>query len=308
MKILVTGGNGMVGRNILEHQQSKRHEIIAPTKSDLNLLDYSEVEKYFQQNNPEIIIHAAGIVGGIQANILNPVKYLIDNLDIGRNVLMAAKETRIKKVINLASSCMYPRAAKNPLTENLILQGELEPTNEGYALAKIFSTRLCEYINKEDSFCVYKTLIPCNLYGFFDKFDPQNSHMLPAVIKKIHEAKVQGLKSVDIWGDGKAKREFMFAEDLVDFIYFSIDNLEQLPQNINVGLGTDYSINQYYEVIAKVVGFQGEFIHDLSKPVGMKQKLIDSSKANKLGWKPKTSLEHGITKTYEYYLKEILKQ
>ncbi|PIV94765.1 MAG: GDP-fucose synthetase, partial [Flavobacteriaceae bacterium CG17_big_fil_post_rev_8_21_14_2_50_33_15] len=272
------------------------------------LLNYSDVEKYFKLNKPDIIIHAAGIVGGIQANILNPVKFLVDNIDIGRNVLIAARETNIKKFINLASSCMYPRAAKNPLTENLVLQGELEPTNEGYALAKIFSTRLCEYISREEASFLYKTLIPSNLYGFFDKFDPKNSHMLPAVIKKIHDAKEQGLKSVDIWGDGKAKREFMFAEDLVDFIFFSIENLEKLPQNINVGVSKDYSINEYYEVIAKIVGYNGKFIHDISKPVGMKQKLIDSSKANGLGWKPKTSLEEGIKKTYEYYRKEILKQ
>lgn len=308
MKILVTGGNGMVGKNILTHQQSKKYEIIAPTKNELNLLNYSDVEKYFKLNKPDIIIHAAGIVGGIQANILNPVKFLVDNIDIGRNVLIAARETNIKKFINLASSCMYPRAAKNPLTENLVLQGELEPTNEGYALAKIFSTRLCEYISREEASFLYKTLIPSNLYGFFDKFDPQNSHMLPAVIKKIHDAKEQGLKSVDIWGDGKAKREFMFAEDLVDFIFFSVENLEKLPQNINVGVSKDYSINEYYEVIAKIVGYNGKFIHDISKPVGMKQKLIDSSKVNGLGWKPKTSLEEGIKKTYEYYRKEILKQ
>jgi GDP-L-fucose synthase len=307
MKILVTGSNGMVGRNILMHQLSKKYKLIAPTKSELNLLDYSEVEKYFKLNKPDIIIHAAGIVGGIQANMVNPVKFLIDNTDMGRNVLMAAREANIKKLINLASSCMYPRNAKNPLSENLILKGELEPTNEGYALAKIFATRLCEYITREDRAFFYKTIIPCNLYGKFDKFDPQNSHMLPAVIKKIHEAKVNKENILEIWGDGTAKREFMFVEDLVDFIYFAIENLEKLPQNINVGLGTDYSINKYYKVIAKVVGYKGEFIHDLSKPVGMKQKLIDSCEANKLGWKPKTSLENGIKKTYEYYINEILK-
>ena len=307
MKILVTGGNGMVGRNILTHQQSNSYKIIAPSREELNLLNYKEVENYFLLNKPDLIIHAAGHVGGIHANMLNPVKFLVNNTDIGRNVLMAAKESNIEKVINLASSCMYPRFAKNPLDESLILQGELEPTNEGYALSKIYSTRLCEYIRKESPSFLYKTIIPCNLYGYFDKFDPNNSHMLPAVIKKIHEAKILDLDTVEIWGDGEAQREFMFAEDLGDFIYFAVENLEKLPQNINVGLNQDYSISEYYKAIAKVIGFKGDFIHDLSKPVGMRQKLIDSSMANKLGWKPKTSLEDGIEKTYQYYKKNILK-
>ncbi len=303
MKILVTGGNGMVGKNILTHQESDKYKIIAPTRKELNLINYKDVESYFLLNKPDIVIHAAGVVGGIHANILNPVKFLVDNTDIGRNVLIAAKEANIKKMINLASSCMYPRFAKNPLIESLILQGELEPTNEGYALSKIYSTRLCEYISKEDSSFIYKSIIPCNLYGYFDKFDPNNSHMLPAVIKKIHEAKVQDLKTVEIWGNGKAQREFMFAEDLADFIYFAVENLEKLPQNTNVGLNKDYSINEYYKIISKVIGFKGDFTHNLSKPIGMKRKLIDSGAANKLGWKPKTSLEDGIKKTYEYYKK-----
>lgn len=296
----------MVGKNILTHPQSKQHTIIAPTRKELDLLNYTNVETYFEKTKPDIIIHAAGIVGGIQANIASPVKFLVENNEIGKNVLMASRKSNIKKLINLASSCMYPRAAKNPLSEDLILKGELEPTNEGYALAKIFTIRLCEYINREDNSFLYKTLIPCNLYGKFDKFDPQNSHMLPAVIKKIHEAKTGNASSVEIWGDGSARREFMFAEDLVDFIYLAIDNIEKLPQDINVGLGKDYTINQYYQVIANVIGYNGVFKYDLSKPVGMKQKLIESSKANQLGWKPKTSLESGIEQTYDYYLKNIL--
>lgn len=307
MKILVTGGNGMVGKNILIHKESQKHTFIAPSKSELNLLDYTKVKSFLEINKPDVVIHAAGVVGGIHANISNPVKFLVENTDMGKNVIMASKEANIKKLLNLASSCMYPRTAKNPLSEDLILKGELEPTNEGYALAKIFSTRLCEYISREDSTFCYKTIIPCNLYGWFDKFDPKNSHMLPAVIKKIHEAKHNGDNTVEIWGDGTAKREFMFAEDLVDFIHLALNDLESLPQEVNVGLGKDYTINQYYEVIARVIGFKGVFQHDLSKPIGMKQKLIDSSKANALGWKSQTSLENGIKQTYDYYLNNILK-
>jgi len=184
-------------------------------------------------------------------------------------------------------------------------KGELEPTNEGYAIAKITSTRLCEYINKEDSDFLYKTVIPCNLYGKYDKFDPKHSHMLPAVIQKIDEAKKNNQKTLDIWGDGTARREFMYAEDLADFVYYALDNFDEMPQNINVGLGHDYTINEYYEAISKVIGYQGDFLHDLSKPIGMKQKLIDDTKLKEFGWKHKTSLNEGIEKIYEYYLKEV---
>ncbi len=196
---------------------------------------------------------------------------------------------------------MYPRNAQNPLAEELILQGELEPTNEGYAIAKITSTRLCEYIHRENSSYQYKTIIPCNLYGKYDKFDPKHSHMIPAVIKKIADAKNEAKKTIDIWGDGEARREFMYAEDLADFVYYGIENFDQMPQNINVGLGHDYTINEYYEVIAKVIGYDGEFVHDLSKPIGMKQKLIDDTKLKTFGWKYQTSLEVGISKTLDYY-------
>jgi len=227
------------------------------------------------------------------------------NTQMGLNIIMAAQEAGIKKFINMNSSCMYPREAINPLGEELILKGELEPTNEGYALSKITSTRLCEYINKEDNSYLYKTVIPCNLYGKYDKFDPKHSHMLPAVIKKVHEAKVANIDS-DIWGSGEARREFMYAEDLADFIYYALENFEKMPQNINVGLGHDYTINEYYKAIAKVIGFKGEFVHDLTKPIGMKQKLINDSKLTEFGWSHKTSLEDGIKKIYKYYLEEVL--
>ena len=199
---------------------------------------------------------------------------------------------------------MYPRDAINPLSEDLILKGELEPTNEGYALAKVTSTRLCEYINKENPSRLYKTIIPCNLFGRFDKFSPNHSHMIPAVIRKIDEAKKSHQQEIDIWGDGEARREFMYAEDLAEFIFYAIDNFKAMPQNLNVGLGTDYTINEYYQTVANVIGFTGSFKHDLSKPVGMRQKLIDDERLKKFGWTYKTDLETGIKKTYEYYLSE----
>lgn len=306
MKILITGSAGMVGQNIVEYLSSKKYILLLPKSSELNLLDKQSIDEYLKMHLPNFIIHCAGVVGGIQANIANPVSFLVDNTQMGLNIIMSAHENGVKNFINMSSSCMYPRDAINPLSEELILKGELEPTNEGYAIAKVTSTRLCEYINREDDSYNYKTVIPCNLYGKYDKFDPKHSHMLPAVIKKIHEAKVDNKKEIDIWGDGEARREFMYAFDLADFINFALENFEVMPQNINVGLGYDYTINEYYKTIAGVIGYEGGFTHDLTKPTGMKQKLIDDTKLKEFGWKHKTSLADGIEKTYNYYLKEVL--
>ncbi len=306
LKILITGSNGMVGRNIVEYKKAVNYTLFTPSSKELNLLDRLSVDNYFKNNEIDIVIHCAGIVGGIQTNMANPVKFLVNNTQMALNIIMSAKEAGITKFINMSSSCMYPREAINPLGEELILKGELEPTNEGYAIAKITSTRLCEYINKEDDSFHYKTVIPCNLYGKYDKFDPKHSHMLPAVIKKIHEAKSNNQKTLDIWGDGTARREFMYAEDLSDFIYYALENFEKMPQNINVGLGHDYTINEYYEAISKVIGYKGRFVHDLTKPIGMKQKLIDDTKLKKFGWKHQTSLEDGIIKIYKYYYNKVL--
>ena len=305
MKILLTGSRGMVGRNIIEHFSAHNHVILSPTSAELNLLDVESVQNYICANKPDMIIHAAGIVGGIQANMAQPVKFLVDNMQMRLNILMSAKACSVKKFMNLGSSCMYPRDAENPLSENLILKGELEPTNEGYAIAKVASTRLCEYINREDESYLYKTVIPCNLYGQHDKFDPEHSHMIPAVIRKINDAKNQNLESIDIWGDGLARREFMYAADFADFVYYAIDHFETMPQNINVGLGHDYTINEYYQKIANVVGYQGEFTHDLSRPTGMQQKLVDDTKLKAFGWQSKTTLEQGIQKTYDYFLSKV---
>jgi len=307
IKILLTGSSGMVGSNVIDHNFSKNYKILSPTSSELNLLNYKDIEDYLAFNKPEFIIHAAGIVGGIEANINHPVKFLVNNTQMGLNILMASKIQKVKKFINLSSSCMYPRNAKNPLSEDLILKGELEPTNEGYALAKLTSTKLCEYITREDSSFLYKTVIPCNLYGKYDDFNYDSSHMIPGVIKKIHDAKNKNLEFVNIWGDGLARREFMYATDIADFIYYAIENFVKMPQNINVGLGLDYSIIEYYKIIADVIGYKGKFNHDMSKPTGMKKKLIDIKRLNEFGWSHRTSLELGIEKTYDYFLNELKK-
>lgn len=305
--IYLSGSNGMVGKNILDHNESKNYEILTTKKSDLNLLNYSEIENFISNYKPDIIVHTAGVVGGIEANINEPVKFLVDNLQIGINILNASRVNKVKKFINLSSSCMYPRNSEKALTEDQILKGELEPTNEGYALAKCSITKLCEYINREENSLSFKSVIPCNLYGKYDNFDPMTSHMVPAVIKKIHEAKKNNLETINIWGDGLTKREFMYTSDLADFIYYSIVNFEKMPQNINVGIGKDYTINEYYKIISDIIGFKGKFKNDFSKPTGMKKKLIDNKKLNDFGWSYKTSLELGIKKTYKYFLEHVEK-
>ena len=303
--LLLTGGSGLVGRNIQNHYASNKWNIIAPTSNDLNLMDYTAVKSFFNACKPDIILHCAGRVGGISANIMEPVAFLDSNIVIGRNVIMGAREAKIKKLINLASTCIYPREAKNPLKEEYILEGKLEPTNEGYAIAKIVALRLCQYIRKEDPSYNYKTLIPCNLYGRFDKFDPKNSHLLPAIIHKVHQAKITGKQSVEIWGDGSARREFMYIEDLADAIYFAMESILDIPDLMNIGVGTDYTIKEYYESVSKVIGWQGEFVFDHSKPTGMAQKLSDTNLQSKWGWQPKTTLKEGIRLTYKYYLENV---
>ena len=291
----------MVGKNILEHSVAKSHEIFSPSSQELNLLDRDAVRHQLETVEPDIVIHAAGRVGGIQANIANPVDFLTKNIDMGLNVISSAASVGVPNLLNFGSSCMYPRAAENPLREDSILKGELEPTNEGYALSKIVSAKLCEYIVGEDSSKNYKTIIPCNLYGRYDKYDPRHSHLIPSVIRKLDDAKSEGKKIVDIWGDGTARREFMCAGDLADLVFFAVDRFEEMPQNLNVGLGRDYSITEYYEAVALVIGFDGSFEHDLSKPVGMKQKLVDVKKLTDFGWHYKTQLIDGISKAYNFY-------
>lgn len=302
MRILLTGATGMVGKNLLEHSGTSAFDILSPSSSELNLLEYKCVEEYIKRHAPEFIIHAAGKVGGIQANIKEPVRFLLDNLDMSRNIVWAARQCGIKSLINLGSSCMYPRNAPNPLKEEMLLRGELEPTNEGYALAKVTAAKLCEYITRESPDFQYKTLIPCNLYGRWDKFDPAYSHMIPAVIKKIHDAKIANEQEVFIWGDGTARREFMYAGDLADCLVYAIHHFDTMPSLMNVGLGLDYSINEYYQAVAEAVGFTGEFGHDVAKPVGMKQKLVSIEKQLSWGWKAKTTLNDGLSLTYQFYL------
>lgn len=295
----------MVGKNILEHPDINRFEILYPSRAELDLLEYNKVVDYIRLYRPHVVIHAAGKVGGIQANIKEPTKFLADNLIIGKNVVLAARNCGVAQLINLGSSCMYPKEANNPLKEEYILTGELEPTNEGYALAKITTAKLCEYISKETPEFQYKTIIPCNLYGRWDKFDPSNAHMIPAVIAKIHDAKVKGLHEVEIWGNGLSSREFMFASDLADFILYSLSNFEKTPYIVNCGLGYDFTINEYYKIISEIIGYKGQFYHNLERPTGMHKKVVDITKQLEFGWEAKTSLVQGVQQAYQFYLDQF---
>lgn len=307
MKILLTGAGGMVGKNLLEHPEIAAFEVLAPRSTELDLRDFAVVHGYLDKHHPDMVIHAAGKVGGIQANMREPVGFLLENLDMGRNIVWASRQTGVKRLINLGSSCMYPRNHNEPMREELVLKGELEPTNEGYALAKVVTARLCEYITREDASFQYKTLIPCNLYGRHDKFDPAHSHLIPAIIRKVHQAKLSGVDQVEIWGEGTARREFMFAGDLADVLVRAIKEFDTLPTLMNVGLGQDHSINEYYQVAADVLGYSGGFIHDLTKPVGMARKLVNVERLQAWGWSAQHTLSSGIEKTYDFYLNGIEK-
>lgn len=303
--LLLTGGHGMVGRNIQNHTAASGWTILAPRSSEVDLTDAGQTAAYVVSHRPDVIVHAAGRVGGIQANMAHPVAFLEENIAIGRNVIMGARAAGVTQLINLASTCMYPAQAETPLREESILTGPLEPTNEGYAIAKIMAMKLCDYIRAEDADAQYKTLIPCNLYGPYDKFDPKHSHLLPAIIHKVHEAQKLGAETVEIWGDGTARREFMYAGDLADAVWKAVADPAALPGAMNVGLGHDHSINDYYATVADVIGWQGEFTHDLSRPVGMKQKLCATDRQTKWGWHAPTSLRDGIAKTYRHYLEHF---
>ena len=303
-KIYITGGSGLVGRNIRENEIVSQSEIVAPVHSELNLLDYNAVYEFIKTEQPDLIIHTAGQVGGIAANMADMYGFFTNNAVMGINLVRAAKEIGIKNFLNLSSSCFYPCEAENPLKEDVILTGSFEKTNEGYALAKAAVLKMCEYVSNQFEGYNYKTVIPCNLYGRYDNFSLQKSHLIPAIIRKIAEAKNSGQHKIEIWGDGESRREFMYAGDFAQIVPKVLDKFEQIPNVMNIGLGYDFTINEYYQTVAKVLDTEVEFVHDLTKPSGMKQKVLDITKQNELGIKSMYTLEDGIRETYEYYINE----
>ena len=304
-KILLTDGSKLVGGNIREHASADKWEILAPTRKELDLTDLSAVSQWVKKHQPEMIIHSAGLVGGIKANIQNPVEFLDVNVSIGRNIIMLARDCNVTKLINLGSSCMYPESINSPLTEENLMAGKLEPTNEGYASATLFTTKLCQHISNENSNMHYKTLIPCNIYGKHGNFNLDTAHLLPSIIQKIHTAKVDNLNTACIWGDGTARREFLYAEDSVDAILLAVKDLHKIPNVMNIGFGFDYSVNEYYQIVAETLNWEGTWEHNLSKPASMKQKLNDIERQKEWGWTGQTSLKIGIKKPYQCFLESL---
>jgi GDP-L-fucose synthase len=233
------------------------------------------------------------------------IGFLSDNVCMSLNVIEGAYRADVRKLINLGSSCMYPKDYRSPLREEDLLAAPLEPTNEGYALSKLVGAKLCEFISRDRDYC-YCTLIPCNLFGPGDDFSPERSHLIAAIVVKIHHALQTGSDNVEIWGDGEARREFLFVDDLADFLISVASRLEEVPPYLNVGYGVDYTIDDYYRMVARQMGFQGHFRHELSRPTGMRRKLLDSTRAAQLGWKPHTQIDDGVRQTVQHYKECVL--
>lgn len=301
-RLLLTGGGGMVGRNLLAHPGIAAWQVMAPARAELDLCDAAATRDWLLRHRPDAVVHAAGRVGGIQANIAEPARFLDENARIGLNLIAACRIARVPVLVNLASSCVYPKDLGRDLSEEQILTGALEPSNEGYALAKIMALRLVEYGGREQAGLSWRTLVPCNLYGPHDTFDPARSHLLAAIIHKLHCARRDGAAEVAIWGDGRARREFMYAPDLAEAILRALADPGPVPPVMNVGPGMDHSIDDYYRIAAEVIGWQGRFRHDLDRPVGMRQKLMSVARQRAWGWAPATGLREGIAATYAHYL------
>lgn len=306
-KILVTGANGLVGSALLQRLRADGfHNLLLPRSKELDLRNQQQVRDYFATHRPEVVFHLAGHIGGIGGSIARPVEFLYENELMALLTLHAAYEFKVKKLLFLGSSCIYPRLCPQPMKEEHLLTGLLEPTNEGYALAKISGMKLCEYMNRQYG-TDFMSLMPCNLYGYKDHFEPQNSHVLSALLYKFHKAKTEGLREVEVWGTGKARREFLIADDLADaMVYFmSHFNAREVEPFVNVGSGIDVSILELAQMIQSIVGYSGQLRFDTNRPDGIPQKLMDVSKAKSLGWAAKTSLDEGIRKVYASYLRQL---
>lgn len=313
-KIYIAGHNGMVGSAILRRLQSRQAageelELVTRSHGDLDLTDQSAVEKFMQDEQPDVVILAAAKVGGIHANNSFPADFIYKNLMIECNVIHQAFVGNVKKLLLLGSSCIYPKAAPQPMSEDALLTGPLEPTNEPYAIAKIAGIKLCESYNRQHG-VDYRSVMPTNLYGPGDNFHPEHSHVLPALIRRFHEAAAEGRNEVVIWGSGTPRREFLHVDDMAAAALFVLDlpkahyaaHTRPMLSHINVGSGTDVSILELAQLVTRITGFTGRIITDPGKPDGPPRKIMDVSRLRKLGWQARVGLEEGITATYQWYL------
>jgi len=312
-KIYVAGHKGMVGSAIMRQLESNGYKkLVIKSSSELNLTRQEQVEKYFETYKPEIVIVAAAKVGGILANSTYRAEFIYDNLMIESNVINSAYKHGVEKLIFLGSSCIYPKLAPQPLKEEYLLSDYLEKTNEPYAIAKIAGIKLCENYYQQYG-CNFFSAMPTNLYGINDNFDLETSHVLPALIRKFHEAKSNKKPETVIWGTGKPKREFLFVDDLAEAIVFLLEKVnardlyEKGISHINIGTGQELTINELAEKISNIIGYKGKIVYDSTKPDGTPRKLMDVSRIHSLGWKHKTTLEEGIRKAYEYFKNNFIK-
>ncbi len=299
-RIWVAGHRGMVGSAVLRRLAQEDAEVLTVGRDELDLREQAAVQRWVARMRPDVILLAAAKVGGILANSSFPADFLYDNLVIATNIVHAAHLAGVDRLVFLGSSCIYPKFASQPIREDALLTGPLEPTNEWYAIAKIAGIKLCQAYRKQFG-RRYISVMPCNLYEQNDNFDLATSHVLPALIRKFHEAKEAGKNEVVIWGSGTPLREFLYVDDLADAVVFLMDHYDG-DEPMNCGTGTDVTIRELAEIVGRVVGFKGALVFDPSKPDGTPRKLMDSSRLKALGWRPKTSLESGIAEVYRWFV------
>ncbi|MBN8420542.1 MAG: GDP-L-fucose synthase [Verrucomicrobia bacterium] len=304
MKLFISGHTGMVGSALVRRFQKEAGvTIVTRTRKELNLSDQAAVAAFYQTEKPDSAIIAAGKVGGIHANSTYPAEFIYENLAIATNCIHGAYKAGVKRLLFLGSSCIYPKLAPQPMPEECLLTSALEPTNEAYAIAKIAGLKMAEYYRKQYG-VVYHSAMPTNLYGPNDNYHLQNSHVMPALIRRFHEAKMTALPEVVAWGTGRPQREFLHADDLADACAFLLQ-LEDPPDLVNVGCGTDVTIRELVEMVAEVVGYKGQIVWDKSKPDGTPRKLLDTTRLNQLGWQPRISLRDGLAQTYASFMEEM---
>ena len=303
-KIYVAGHRGLVGSAIIRQLEKAGYtNLVTRTSRELDLRDQAQVNAFFESEQPEYVFLAAAKVGGILANDSYPAEFLYDNLMLEANVIHAAYKAGVRKLLFLGSTCIYPKHAPQPMPEDSLLTGPLEPTNEWYAVAKIAGIKLCQAYRRQYG-CSFISAMPTNLYGIGDNFDLEKSHVMPALIRKMHEAKQAGAPSVEIWGTGTPLREFLFVDDCADACLFLMENYDDAGI-VNIGVGEDISIADLARLVARVVGYEGKLVFDTSKPDGTPRKLVDTSRINALGWRPTVSLETGIRLTYDWYREQL---
>ncbi|KFZ27405.1 MAG: GDP-L-fucose synthase [Candidatus Izimaplasma bacterium HR2] len=300
-KIYIAGHNGMVGSALVRNLESKGYyNLIFRSLNELDLTRQKEVEIFFEQEKPEYVILAAAKVGGIYANNTFPAEFIYDNLMIEANVIHSAYKNKVKKLLFLGSSCIYPKMSPQPIKEEYLLTGSLESTNEAYAMAKITGIELCKFYRKQYE-VDFISAMPTNLYGINDNFNLETSHVLPALIRKFHEAKINGEKEVVMWGTGNPMREFLYVDDLADACIYLLENYSK-ESHINIGTGVDIRIGDLSKIVKNVIGYEGEIVNDLTKPDGTPRKLLDVSALHSVGWKHTIELEEGIKTVYDWFL------